>query len=238
MTEIGYELFFNRDEQRTRSQALIPKIDTARHAIYPIDPVGKGTWLAVHQSGLSLALLNYYQAEKGQAEKGHAEKGQTEYETLKDIFISRGEIILKLLEKAPDVIEALKAMTLSCYQPFQLCIFAAGLTSKKEKLLCFQWDGVKLTELKQALPITSSGVDYPQVYQAREATFKRMVNTSNPTAKELIDYHYSQQSEGKLSVNMSRIDAKTVSFSHIEIAQNIQFEYRDHHDNQTHLIAF
>jgi uncharacterized protein with NRDE domain len=217
LTQTGYELFFNRDEQRSRAQALPPQINRNLNAIYPIDPVGKGTWLAVHQSGLSLALLNYYQAEK-KTSAGH--------------FNSRGEIILTLLKKPDKVIEVLRAMILSSYQAFQLCVFASNLTRDNNKLHFFQWDGEFLTELVQTLPITSSGVDYEQVYQARKIEFKKTVTSVNPTAKQLLSYHQSQQLQGKLSVKMSRVDAQTVSFSRISVAEEIEFEYVDYLDNQ------
>lgn len=217
LTKTGYELFFNRDEQRSRAQALPPQINRKINAIYPIDPAGKGTWLAVHQSGLSLALLNYYQAEK-KTSTGH--------------FNSRGEIILTLLKKPDKVIEVLRGMILNCYQAFQLCVFAPDLTLENNKLHCFQWNGECLTELVQTLPITSSGVDYDQVYQARKIAFNKIVTSVNPTAKQLLSYHQSQQQQGKLSVKMSRVDAQTVSFSRISVAEEIEFEYVDYLDNQ------
>ncbi len=217
LTDVGYELFFNRDEQLTREQALPPQVDSHLHAIYPIDPVGKGTWLAVHQSGISLALLNYYQAEKKSSVK---------------IFKSRGEIILTLLNSTENVVEAFKAMLLTLYQPFQLCIFMPDLSLSSSKVLFFQWDGERLTELQQTMPITSSSVDYPEVYQARKNNFEQMVTTESPSTEQLIKFHQSTQSSGKLSVQMSRRDAKTVSFSHICVANEIEFNYLDYLNGQ------
>lgn len=216
LTNSGYELFFNRDEQRSRLQAITPQMNHSINAIYPIDPLGKGTWIAVHQSGLSFALLNYYQVEKKVITKN---------------FNSRGEIILKLLKllkHADNALEALKQMSLSDYQAFQLIMLPSDLTFQNNQLRCFQWDGQHLTELQQTLPITSSGVDYPDVYQARTATFKEMVSVNNPTVEQLIDFHQSQQEEGKLSVKMCREDAKTVSFSRISVTDKIKFEYHDY----------
>jgi hypothetical protein len=213
LTETGYDIFFNRDEQRSRAQALPPVVDHDLNAIYPIDPIGKGTWLAVHQSGVSLALLNYYKAER---------KAPVGY------FSSRGEIILKLLKNANNVIETLKEMQLSCYQPFQLCVFASNLSLSNSKLYCFQWDGRCLTELDKKLPITSSGIEYQQVYEARKIAFKQIVSMQNPTPEALIRYHQSQQVDGKLSVKMSRKDAQTVSFSQLTVNNEIVFEYIDY----------
>lgn len=217
LTATGYEIFFNRDEQHRRDQALPPQMDRKLNALYPIDPVGKGTWLAVHQSGVSLALLNYYQAEK---------KNNTKQ------IKSRGEIILTLLSTPGNIVEALKVMILTYYQPFQLCVFLPGLSLSVSKVLFFQWDGKCLTELQQTIPITSSSVDYPEVYQARKNKFAQMVATSEPTSQQLINFHQSKQSSGKLSVQMSRSDAKTVSFSHICVGPEISFSYLDYLNKQ------
>ena len=217
----GYELFFNRDEQRCRAQALPPRLNTDLSAIYPIDPVGNGTWLAVHQSGLSLALLNFYQAEK------KAAVGQ---------FISRGELILTLLKRPDRVIETLQKLPLSRYQPFQLCFFPVDLCRTNKRIICFQWNGKHLLEVVQSLPITSSSVDYEQVYQARKLQFAGLVATEDPTTAQFLQFHQSQQTEGKLSVQMSRKDAQTVSFSHICVSEEITFCYVDYLDKKHHAL--
>lgn len=218
LTETGYEIFFNRDEQHSREQALPPQVNRELNALYPIDPVGKGTWLAVHQSGVSLALLNYYQAEKN-ISISH--------------FKSRGNIILMLLNTTGNIVETLKTMILTDYQPFQLCVFLPNSSSSAgSKVLFFQWDGQCLTELQQVMPITSSSVDYPEVYQARKNQFEQMVTASAPTTQQLINFHQSKQSSGKLSVQMSRADAQTVSFSHICVEQEITFNYLDYLNEQ------
>jgi len=215
LTESGYELFFNRDEQRSRAQAIVPQVDNELNAIYPVDPIGQGTWLGVHQSGLGLALLNYYQAEK------KAKSGE---------FISRGEIILKLLASQGDVIDNLKKLALNNYQPFQLCIFPEDLNLANNQIQLLQWDGENLTQQPQSPFYTSSGVDYPQVYQARKRVFEQIISTSEPTTEQLLQFHQQQQQEGKLSVKMYREDAQTVSFSHIVVNDNIQFNYVDYLD--------
>ncbi|GLS90942.1 hypothetical protein GCM10007916_20090 [Psychromonas marina] len=222
LTESGYELFFNRDEQRSRAQAIVPQVDNDLNAIYPVDPVGQGTWLGVHQSGLCLALLNYYQAEK------KATSGE---------FISRGEIILTLLTSQGDIIERLKDLPLSHYQPFQLCIFPEGLNITNKQLLLLQWDGENLTKQPHSPFFTSSGVDYPQVYQARKKAFEQIVSASAPTTEQLLKFHQQQQNEGKLSVKMFREDAQTVSFSHIVVGDAIQFNYIDYIDGTRSLAS-
>lgn len=214
LTENGYELFFNRDEQRTRKTALKPVLNPQENAVYPVDPVGSGTWIAVHQSGLSLALLNFYQAETA---------------LLSGDFISRGQIILSLL-KEKNAVQALHKMDLSCFQPFRLCLFSKELCLLNPKVSVFQWDGKQLDEADSCLPITSSSVDYPLVYEKRKKRFLKEINQESPIREQFITYHHSAENEGKLSVNMFRNDAKTVSFSHIIVAENIQYDYFDYSD--------
>ena len=56
----GYEVFFNRDERRTRPPARPPAVHRAAGVSYvsPIDAEAGGTWLAVNELGTTLALEN------------------------------------------------------------------------------------------------------------------------------------------------------------------------------------
>ena len=100
LTEHGYEIYFNRDEQRSRLLAIAPQFNPNLKAIYPIDANGQGTWLAVAQSGLCLALLNNYPAPATSVNKNS---------------ISRGQLILSLLASNDDVLTQLRcAICLGC----------------------------------------------------------------------------------------------------------------------------
>jgi hypothetical protein len=61
-------LAFNRDEKRTRAPGLPPRAARIGHrtAILPTDPASGGTWLAVNDAGLALAVLNVNPATGGQ----------------------------------------------------------------------------------------------------------------------------------------------------------------------------
>ncbi len=63
--DAGYEVFFNRDEQKGRAIANPPAVFDREGTRYmmPVDPDGGGTWIAMNQHGLSLCLLNYYQGD-------------------------------------------------------------------------------------------------------------------------------------------------------------------------------
>ena len=225
LTAQGYQLFFNRDEQRTRPQAVPPTIDEALQSAYPIDPTGGGTWIAVHQSGVSLALLNYYQAQVKSGLK---------------TFISRGVIIPKLLLDSENIHNALLNMDLSVFQSFNLCVFGCNLSAKKgqeEQATQYIWNGQDLTfstlKVLDSQPITSSSVDFETVYAYRKQQFNNMINTQ-ATMADYLAYHQHQGESGKCSVNMFREDAKTVSFTQISVDQNqvlgqkVNIEYLDY----------
>ena len=239
LTQNGYELFFNRDEQRSRPIALPPK--QYNNAIYPIDPQGQGTWLAVNKQGLSLALLNFYQA----CLPSHNNSEQT--------FVSRGQLIPELMtninnsENIDSVLTLLQSLDLTSYQPFQLAIFPSNLTKSKEKIYFYQWDGEQLLLTQQQQPFTSSGVNFAYVEKQRKHKFKQLICPKNATREQFKNFHLSQESEGSYSVNMERFDAKTVSISHICVEKNntnlthdlsIEYFYLDNINQQQHRCSF
>ena len=56
----SYEVFFNRDERKTREKAEPPRLHTAGEVRFlaPIDPEGGGTWMLVNEKQLLVCLLN------------------------------------------------------------------------------------------------------------------------------------------------------------------------------------
>ena len=218
----GYELFFNRDEQRARSLAISPQINAQKNAIYPIDPQGRGTWIAVSKKGLSLALLNNYQAPLKQSKN----------------MISRGQLILSLLDLEGDIVEYLQRIDLGCYQPFQLCVFPEGLSLANKKVMSVKWDGNRLFCTDTNLPITSSSVDFPEVLNKRTAQFIRLVDKHGPSVGQHKNYHLSTDVNGKSSVNMSREDAQTVSISHVSVGDNTRFHYFDNVSKEEYTTIF
>ena len=211
LSDNGYELFFNRDEQRSRLLALPPKFNKINGAIYPIDPQGDGTWIAVNKHGRSFALLNYYQAPMSNNQN----------------IVSRGQFILSLLHTEVDIFTQLKTMDLRIYHPFQLCIFPENLSINNQKVHRVTWDGNKLCRVDAILPITSSSIDFIEVSQKRKRRFNKMIDINKPMPHQHRAFHFSTDNIGKNSVNMQREDAKTVSISHITVDNKICFEYFD-----------
>jgi len=221
LTETGYELFFNRDEQLSRTLAIPPKLHQVEQTIYPIDPEGNGTWIAIDKNGCSLVLLNYYQATNN-------DKNKT--------YISRGQIILSLLKNNNPTIEGLNDLDLNQYQAFQLCLFADNLSLNNSTVQSVIWNGTKLIYSDIDLPITSSSINYCQVKQKRQSKFNQLIDSERPTSEQLKEFHYSKESLEQYSVNMLREDARTVSISHIVINKNITFEYFDNILNKSYII--
>lgn len=221
LNEHGYELFFNRDEQRSRLLAEPPQFNVINNAVYPIDPQGGGTWIAVNKQGMSLALLNNYQAPFNHHPN----------------IMSRGQLILSLLQGKASIVEQLEVMDLRVYQPFQLCIFPEGLSSHHQDIFCVKWNGSQLDSVDGELPITSSGIDFMEVSQKRKLRFLHFVDSHKPLSNQFKDFHSSTEANGKHSVNMQRDDAKTVSISHISVSNEIRFEYFDNVSKESHAIT-
>ena len=231
ITDAGYQLFFNRDEQRSRSKALPPQPfqNSDVTTLMPIDPDGGGSWISVNDQGLTLCLLNFYQ--------GRLPDG---------LLHSRGQLLknLSALKTQSEITTQLNTMDLYQYAPFTLLAF-----SPDNRSLGFQWDGETLQTLSILSPMTSSSVEFDRVYSARQNSFSDLGDA--PDADQLLAYHLSHQPihsahsstpssnqhqcvkngqliQGEQSVCMHRDDAKSVSFSHIEVtSEQVSFNYLD-----------
>lgn len=218
-TNDGYQLFFNRDEQRTRKSALPPQIfiEQGVKVLMPIDPVGGGSWIAVNEHGLSVCLLNYYQ-------------GTVSATPTTPPLVSRGKL-LRALSKCTtlNVLEKLLAdILLNTYAPFTLVSFASLVELKTHSYIArgYQWDGLALQHFQPDNMITSSSFRFEEVAQSRRQLYQQTIESQS--AEEFIDFHAAHDGpKDYRSVCMHRDDAKTVSFSHIEVSQaKVVFKYQ------------
>ena len=113
----GYQVFFNRDEQKGRAKALPPQQFSAVGDVsflMPVDPVGQGSWIATNEFGLTLCLLNYYQ---GQTPSGE--------------LISRGQLVKSFAHysSAEQLIQDFEKLSYQHFAPFTLVIFDSELTA-------------------------------------------------------------------------------------------------------------
>ena len=229
LEKTGFEVFFNRDEQHSRAKATVPTYYETKSSIFPTDPEGAGTWLAVSDAGLVLTLLNNYQNEKNCNLNNFEEKE----------YSSRGRIIIDLLEQITklknqvslsNIEEIIFADSHFKFKPFLLVVFPPNLSLSKGVIKSYSWDGLvlRVDDISQNnLPISSSSINFAKVYQSRKSNFQTICDPLKPTSEELNKFHYSVEKITSQSVNMLREDARTVSISHIIVDDVISFEYFD-----------
>ena len=180
----------------------------------PQDPQGGGSWVVVNELGLSLCLLNYYQGASPPPP-----------------LTSRGQLLMSLSHH--DSLDALDAalteIELKCYAPFSLIAFAtiAEQAAGKKVTQGYRWDGEQLHCFQPASPLSSSSVHWRQVLPSRAEAYPQGEDINH--SDRLLDYHHSHRpGKSHLSVCMHREDAKTVSFSHVEVSRDtIRFNYKD-----------
>lgn len=211
----GYEVFFNRDELKTRKSGLPPALKEREGVRFlaPEDGDAGGTWLGVNEHGIAVGLAN------GSASAG--DEGARP-------FRSRGLLVLDLLSSASVELVGAKmgALRGRSYRPFEL--FAIEPT---RELRIWRWDGESLAMGRggpRGRLLISSSRDPERARREREALLERMARAKDRIDAELLlAYHASHEPErGPFSPCMHREDAGTVSFSRIRVARGeVEFEY-------------
>ncbi|HVS19296.1 MAG TPA: NRDE family protein, partial [Planctomycetota bacterium] len=209
----GYELYFNRDEARTRLPALPPRIQRrgAVDFLCPLDADAGGTWLGVNAYGLSVGLLN------GRADAPVPDAPQ-----------SRGLLVLDLLDArgSAEVAERLATADLGRRRAFRLIALEPG-----ELLLDAVWDGTDLRLVRRpdaAQPVCSSSLDPEGAQASRSAAWGEVLARGAPDARVHQAFHASHVPErGRLSTCMHRSDARTVSFTITRVGpERVELGYR------------
>ena len=198
---------FSRDELRTRPAGLPPRAQTfgGRRAILPLDGSGGGTWLAVNDAGLILFLLNYNPQPADVLPPGPR---------------SRGRIIPSLLhhESAQSAADAAGELHTTDYGPFRVVMFDP--TSYRQLV----WDGQRLLQIslpfqREAMLFTSSGLGDALVQRPRCELFDEMITPGGRTAGRQDEFHaHRWPDRPQLSVCMDRPEARTVSYTTVEIS--------------------
>ncbi|MBB1314443.1 NRDE family protein [Aliivibrio sp. SR45-2] len=201
-TPTGYELFFNRDEQRSRSDALTPQVFQENNVDYimPIDPVGGGSWISLNNHGISICLLNYYQ---GSTPPHNA--------------LSRGLLIKELAtcHHIDSIQHVLSKMDFSRFASFTLLIFHSTASNENNTVKGFRWDGQSFDSITPSSPMISSSVDAKSVIKHRLSVYKELTD-SGVNRQTLSTFHQHHHAKlGHRSPCMHRQDAQTVSFTHI-----------------------
>lgn len=178
--------------------------------MWPVDPVGGGTWIGAAEHGLVLTVLNVNLPE------GSA-RGS----------ISRGGLIPRLLgERDVDAVGGvIRAMRFDAYAPFRL------LAVDRAHEMIVRWDGADLTVEERGLRavcLASSGLGDHRV-SVRLELFERFLAEQGATASMQDAFHgHAWQGREEISVLMSRREARTVSTTSVEVSPDcIVMMYRD-----------
>lgn len=209
ITDQGYQVLFNRDEQKTRSIALPPQSFQQGdcNAFMPIDPDGQGSWISTNSYGVSLCLLNHYQ--------GHIPT------TVKQ---SRGQLVRQLAfcHNYQQFEAQLETIRWSDFPPFTLLIFDPHKVQQSSAITTIIWNGIEVRHSEKSSPVTSSSFEFEQVQAARIKHFNNQTkHQRQPSFCQLLAYHMSHMPQANAhSVCMHRDDAETVSLTMIRVDAN------------------
>jgi hypothetical protein len=219
----GYDLFFTRDEQRSRAQAEPPRAFQATGGtryLAPTDPVGGGTWIFINTYGLTGALLNAYEVDA---------------ETLKiEAPQSRGQL-LRSLASADNVgtyeADLTTSLSQNTYAPCYLIALAPGSAPG-----FWLWNGrtLEARPVPELLFFTTSSVRSTEVRAHRTERFRDEVDhpPESPESPEALE-RFHRDLDSRLSafdIRMSRPDARSVSLTHVRCrqgAQTLRYASRD-----------
>ena len=221
----------NRDEQSTRLPAYPPATYHTATGLtaFPKDADAGGTWIAMHECGRAVVLLN---------------GGFINHRHTPPYRKSRGLILLDLIA-ADDPAGLFAEMDLPGIEPFTTVVWA------NEKLFECRWDGIgtHVSELDPSLPrIWSSATLYDaSVMRKRESWFGEWIRRNpQPSGYDIIRFHQSagdgdpnndllMDRGGRLStVSITAIDirrdAGSMSYHDIRSGaiHNLQLDFRKH----------
>jgi hypothetical protein len=207
-TQETVRLACNRDELRCRPVALPPRIEQfgQRRAVLPVDPTSGGTWVAVNDAGLALALLNV-NSRNGAAAPQAAP-------------LSRGKIIPALLHDDTPLSAACSALDLdpARYAPFRLVLVnrheAAEVHSDGARIRLVWRRGLTSPQF-----FTSSGLGDQAVEGPRRQLFGEFFDQPGDRRAQQDAFHrHRWPDRPHLSVCMDRQDARTVSHTVVSLA--------------------
>ena len=212
----GYTLFFNRDESRSRSKGLPPQphVHEAVSYVCPGDPDGGGTWLLANAHGLTLGLLNYYEAQVSYQPKAP---------------LSRGRLPLDCcaFKNLSEIEDFFKATDLTPFPPFH---FLAIDPACNTVLVTWAGHQAQLSYPSFAdLPLTTSAFQTNAVVAERRANFRSQISGPKGPPELFAVFHRSHDPDrSAYSPLMTRPDACTVSVSQITVSRKeIRFTYWD-----------
>lgn len=219
-------ILFNRDEQKKRPIALLPRIENINgvKSLMPIDPVGNGTWFAANEQGLVIALLNLYEVELSPQK-----------------HLSRGLLVKELSgsKSVSEAVELLKKKTkpgsTSSFAPFSVFIF----DREKMSLYFAQWDQQSLVEKRihkgaENQFFTSSSWNTKAVQEYRTLAYKTQITESDNIVDRRAFHRGFKRDKEEWSVYMSREKTQTVSILELAAGEkSITLNYYDRNSNNS-----
>lgn len=202
----GYALAMNRDEKLARVAGLPPKLREVNGwaVLSPSEPDG-GTWIALNDSGATLALINWYSITA-------RVKGET---------VSRGRVVnaVSTANTSDRAAAALALLSLHRINPFRLI----GVFPAAKQIAEWRWDLEKLLQKKHPWKMrqwVSSGFDEPTAQRVRGKTFRNALHQKSAGSLDwLRRLHRSHLPEaGPFSICMHRADAATVSGTEVVVS--------------------
>jgi hypothetical protein len=199
----GYLLAMNRDEKLARPKGLLPKavVVDGRPVICPSEP-GGGTWIALNNTGITFALINWYSVRAA----------------VKAGPISRGGVVKSVAGQTSvtGVSRVLTTLPLHQMNPFRLmAIFPA-----QREIYQWRWNLNSLVCRKQGWKSQqwiSSGYHEPVAQRVRSRTFRLALRQPDAGRLEwLRRVHRSHTpARGPFSICMHREEAASVSYTEI-----------------------
>lgn len=212
-------IVFNRDERRHRLPGLPPRVVVAGHrrALMPIDADAGGSWIAVNDVGLVVALLNLT-----------APSGEHMPERSAHIpRRSRGHIVPALSAggSIDDARRIMAATDVAAYEPFR------AVALHHHQWFEARWTGHRFQTqrgpIARPLIWTSSSLGDEMVTGPRRALFDRLFE-ERPLSSDTQDafHHHTWDDRPEVSVRMTRSDAQTVSITTIDLtATGVLMDY-------------
>lgn len=208
----GYILGGNRDEQKKRKAGLPPRVNESRGTRYlaPVDATAGGTWIAVNEAGLSLAILNRY-------------TGNAAQPNLSANPPSRGGIIPSLIHHTD--LQAVQRQVNERFDATEFRPFALVAIGTDGKAIRWDWNGAELTANQPVMPPAlwvSSGYDEQYVSKVRGKVFDDHLQSEQTHdagwMKALLS---SEKPEpGPLAISMEFMHVQTVSSTIVRFSRD------------------
>jgi len=211
----GYQLFFNRDEKRSRGHEIPPALlrQGGVALLAPRDGDFGGSWLAVNELGFTAGLLNGYVPRRGELPKTTRSRGLL----LLDVAAAR---------RRADAARLLEHTSLVPYEPFHMLLLDSAGAS------VFTWDGAAGDVEHDAdarSPLFSSGFEQERARAGRRAIFEDLRRARGGLGPALLaEYHASHGPEGPgpFTPCMHRDDAETRSLCEVRVdAREVRLVY-------------